>query len=267
MKIYSSLSITVENMFLNRALNYGDGVFETMLLHNDKLPLWVYHYKRLTKGLKLLGIQVPNEYLLLEKIQSLSALMSSAGLKTVKLMVFRSGIQRSYKPLSSDFEWTLVIDYLSTDTPAEQVFALANYKMARQTSLAGIKHLNRLEQVILASELNDKQVNDLIVLDIKNNVVETTCKNLLMIKNDKLYTPSLKHCGIEGVALNWLKERMQIEVKKIKLSKLDSFDAIIMCNSIRGFLLVSEVTELKSFASKHPIHDKITALWQTQVLE
>ena len=132
--------------------------------------------------------------------------------------------------------------------------------------LAGIKHLSRLEQVMLASELNEYEtIDDLLVIDVKKRIIETSHQNLVLIKNNQLFTPKLNKSGVKGVALQWLKAHHKVQTQHIKVQSLKNYDAMMVCNSIRGFRLVDAIEpgrkQCISFGTRHDIHDKISSQW------
>jgi 4-amino-4-deoxychorismate lyase len=117
-------------------------------------------------------------------------------------------------------------------------------------SLAGIKHLNRLEQVIARSEWDASNIQEGLMLDMNENVVEGTMSNLFLVKDNILYTPKLEHCGIEGVLRNILisiANEHQIRVVEKKISKQDVYSAseIFMTNSIIGIWPVIQLEKVQ----------------------
>lgn len=263
MIVAASFDIKDPENWNNRALQYGDGVFETMRFHRTDIPLWEFHQKRLKQGLDRLNLSAPDlsEILTVIKQQCISKNQFDC---VVKLVVFRTHQARSYQAKVNTVEWFVTTDAIKQQNQSGQmVLAVADIKLSKQTLLAGIKHLNRLEQVLIANELNqNSEVDDLLVLDQDNHVVETSYQNIVLIKNNQLYTPKIKHCGVKGVALKWLKQNFEVKAKNIKFKDIQSFDGLMVCNSIRGFRLVSELVSVESFVTSHPVHDKIAQQWK-----
>lgn len=246
----------------NRALQYGDGLFETMRCQAGNIPLWSLHRNRMSAGLSKLGMDdlnwsdISNH---VKKIQTPNCL--------VKLLVFRGGHERGYQTKTSESHWLISMHHLSIESKTQPLrLAVAQGQLSKQPLLAGMKHLNRLEQVLIARELNQMSgVDDLLVLDQQRRVVETTCRNVVLIKDNHLITPHLKDCGVKGVALSWLKAHFQLETKHVKIESMNDFDGLMAGNSIRGFQLVESVKnehKIHSFLTNHAIHDKISRRWE-----
>ncbi|MGJ8664047.1 MAG: aminodeoxychorismate lyase [Marinicella sp.] len=251
----------------NRAFQYGDGVFETMRMHEGELPLWEFHMNRLQRSLKQLILSSINETELKAQIHQ-HCPKNMIESSVVKLMVFRSNQARTYQPLTQHIEWVVSVNEFNHNSNQTQLkLAVARQKLGKQKLLAGLKHLNRLEQILIASELNEfDDVDDLLVLDDKARIIETTCQNVVMIQNGQLYTPKLKHAGVRGVALDWLASTHKLKEKNMMVDDLRTFEALMVCNSVKGFRLIQGIRKPKtkdfiSFGISHPIHDKIVDNW------
>ena len=258
MKTYLSFEATSEHFSTNRAMAYGDGLFETILLHKGAMPMWSLHMQRLQSGLEQIGLQKVSESLLLDKIQALRAGQSSG---VVKLIVFREGEQRGYLGASSKINFMLTI----APPPNVEVFqelGVSSVQLSRQKILAGLKHLNRLEQVLAANELLHSSYSDAIMLDDKGRVVETISQNIVLIKGKKLYSPKLNKCGVYGVALRWLESQgYEIKWKKIEFKTLHKYDGFLLCNSIKGFNAINAITNKFQFQVELPLIDEIQKHW------
>ena len=114
-----------------------------------------------------------------------------------------------------------------------------NYRYAHNSVLAGIKHLNRLEQVLARSEWTDSSIAEGVVLDHEENVIEGTMSNVFYIKGKTLYTPELSACGVDGIIRRKVitlatELHLEICINKISLKSLMDADEIFMCNSVIG---------------------------------
>ena len=243
----------------NRALSYGDGVFETMRFVEGKIPLWALHYQRLCHGLERLQISKPQEKVITDAIEPLIS-EQSAGV--LKLVVYRAGDARGYTADSQEHEWQMRVSSLPDLTQNQGVcLAVADVKLAAQPLLAGLKHLNRLEQVLAALELRQQGCDDLIVCDQSGDVIESTSSNLIVIHEEKLTTPDTSQCGVEGVGLQWLRANYGIESQVVEMQDLRDADAVVLMNSVRGPRLVGEIKAVKSYGQSHPLHAKMKRNW------
>ncbi len=270
MIIAASSNLGDQAMLDNRGLQYGDGLFETMRMHLGTIPLYGLHMGRLNRGLKQLGLTPLDANELIGKIKQHCPAEKSSSC-VVKLVVFRAAQIRGYCPTTKDCEWFITVgDYSKLDNEESLKLAVAKHKLSIQPMLAGLKHLSRLEQVMLAAELKKQGgVDDLLVLNPKSHVIETTYQNVVFNKGDRLYTPKLNQCGVKGVALKWLKSKYKVKRKVINVNDISSYDGLMLCNSIRGFRRVSLVSgnplkDVISFGKSSPIQDKISKQWEAQ---
>ena len=259
MKFYSSFPITPENCLSNRAISYGDGLFETMLVSDKKIPLWGLHFQRLHVGLERLSMDPLDKSLLKSKILSL---IDDENCYVAKLVVFRDDLKRGYGTESSKTHYYIVVN--TYKSPLEnQSLTVSSVKLSHQKQLAGLKHLNRMEQVLAAQALNGSNYSDAIMLDHENNVIETTKKNIVMIKNNKLYTAKLNNCGVYGVALRWLQlQGFDLKWKKIEFKSLQKYDGMMVCNSVQGFTSIENIDSKIIFKDQSTIVKNINQQWK-----
>jgi len=240
---------TAEISYMDRGLQYGDGVFETIAVNNGKLLCWDEHIERLNLGCKHLNIPLQNSETL--KNEALS-LIHSDNKAVIKLMITRGQGGRGYAMPEQTEPSRIVSLYPfpnhSEDNSNGISMRICKYRYAHNETLAGIKHMNRLEQVIARSEWSNTDIAEGIVLDKENNVIEGTMSNIFCVINNVLLTPALNLCGVEGIIRNKIIElaptlSMNIEVKTISLDELKSADEIFVCNSVIGLWPVIELEQ------------------------
>lgn len=224
----------------DRAFQYGDGLFETMAALDGELPLLPLHLQRLQRGLQALkfvdvdldGIQ-----------QACRRHAAEIGTGVVKLMLTRGSAQRGYR-LAVQQDVTQVI--MLQELPSVPVhywqdgiqLKLCQFRLAHQPALAGIKHLNRLEQVLAASELTQNDI-EALVCDMHNNIIEGLFHNIFWVRDNKLYTPDLGNCGIAGVMRAYIIKIAQQQgffgaEQALCVDELTGIDELFLCNSIHG---------------------------------
>ncbi|VAW37732.1 Aminodeoxychorismate lyase [hydrothermal vent metagenome] len=263
MKFYTSFQITPENCLNNRAINYGDGVFETIFVCGKAMPLWKLHWQRLESSLRRLQIAAIDECTALNKILSL---VNDNDRYIAKLVVFRDDTKRGYGSQSDKANFYITLTpYLKTTI--DESLTISSVTLSKQKILAGIKHLNRLEQVMAAQELNNRKYNDALMCDKDGYVIETINKNIVFIKNEQLYTPQLDGSGVYGVALRWLqlqanKSEYKLNWKKIEITSLSQYHGMMVCNSIVGFKSIINIDNNIHFKSTSAIAEKIKLHWQ-----
>ena len=118
---------------------------------------------------------------------------------------------------------------------------LCQLRLARQPRLAGIKHLNRLENVLARSEWTDPQIQEGLLLDSQSEVIECTKSNLFLVRDGRLSTPLLDQCGVAGALRAWVMERTPVETVRLSLEQVLSADEVFVCNSLAGIWPVAQL--------------------------
>jgi len=235
----------------DRGLQYGDGLFETVKIRQGKPLLWSRHIQRLNEGCRQLGIPCPAEALLAAEIDKLISPELAAAV--VKILVTRGSGQRGYKtpePLKPTRIIALYSDtgYSEQDMVKGVRLMVCATPLACNPVLAGLKHLNRLEQVLASAEWSDASIADGIMKDVHGHVIETTMANLFIVKHQHLYTPDLHQCGVAGVMRDKVLElakELQLDVSENCLSESDVFNAdeVFITNSLNGIRPVSQIEQ------------------------
>lgn len=221
----------------DRGLNYGDGVFETMALQSGRIRYLDAHLQRLAAGCARLGIEFPGEPLLKSEITAVSRSQQNG---VVKIVVTRGSGGRGYRPGSAGATNRIVTLH---DAPAQIGESIAvrwcDMRLSRNPALAGIKHLNRLEQVLAQSEWRDEHVSEGLMLDYEGELVCGTSSNVFLVRNGELATPDLRYCGVHGImraAVIRTAQELNIPVHEEPLwpDDLDSATEVFMTNAVRG---------------------------------
>jgi len=227
----------------DRGLNYGHGLFETMRLSAGQLPLWSYHHQRLSVGADRLGIALDTPRLDAYLQQALEAFPADGMLK---LLLTAGVAPRGYCYQGQSASY--VLQYFPLPPVAEPTavrLQLCNYALPHNERLAGIKHLNRLDQVLAAAELDDGF--DGLLLDVEGNVVEALSSNIFLFDGQYWITPELKLCGVAGVMRRLLCEDIipglgqEVAIKPVTLVSLMNAREVFVCNSVRGIQPVREL--------------------------
>lgn len=237
--------------FSDRGFQYGDGLFETIEVSNGVPVFFQQHLQRLIRGSHKLFMPVPDSSVFVMEAFKLSKNSSNA---VLKLIYTRGSGGRGYRQPETLHSTRLFSLYPFPEYP--QNFSQSGItirfcvtRLGLNPSLAGIKHMNRLEQVIARAEWNGSGIQEGLMLDMNNNIIEGTMSNLFLVKDNVLYTPVIDHCGIEGVLRNILitiANNQQIVVVEKKISKQDIYlaDEIFITNSIIGIWPVIQLEEV-----------------------
>ena len=219
----------------NRGLNYGDGVFETMRVHRGELPLWPQHLARLREGAGRLGIAMPDVDFIDARIADM---VSAVDAGVLKLVLTRGEDGRGYAPPADAVPtWMLSLQPLPAALATLRVH-LCETRLATQPALAGIKHCNRLEQVLGRAEAVRAGCDEGVMRDMAGNPVCATSANLLVLRDGRWRTPPVEDCGVAGVLRGWLLEAGLVDVAALTMDDLGSAYAVALCNAVRGILTV-----------------------------
>ncbi len=233
----------------DRGFQYGDGLFETLALFDGEVKFWPLHWLRLCDGCARLFLPKPNEMQILSEIDLLS---SGVGKEIVKVIVSRGEGVRGYAFNEAELEPTRVVsihswpDFLEKNTTNGVELFVCQTAVSKQPALAGIKHLNRLENVLARHEWNDARYAEGIMLDGENNVVEGTMSNLFLVKDSILQTPALSDYGVAGITRQRImamasEKGITLEVNQVTLAELEQADEVFICNTVIGIWPVKKI--------------------------
>jgi len=232
----------------NRGLQYGDGLFETIAVIDGRCPFWDRHMRRLQNSCQRLSLPVADIALLEAEAQSL---INNETRAVLKLIISRGEGGRGYRYPEPTQATRILMRHPWPDYPLQnwQVgvqVRFCNTVLARQLQLAGLKHLNRLEQVLARNEWQDSDIVEGLMSDENGNVIEGTISNVFMLQNGILYTPDLSHCGVAGIMRERLielaaQEGMSIHIGNITKEQLFNADEIFLSNSLIGLWPVKQL--------------------------
>jgi len=229
----------------NRGLNYGDGVFETLLVQAGSPVWWGEHLARLRRGCEALGMRFPDPDLLAYEADQLCAGQARA---VLKLVLVRSGAGRGYAP-EPGARSQRILSLHAAPVPIGRDYVegielrWCEMRMALQPRLAGIKHLNRLESVLARAELAGSAAQEGLLLDTAGRVVCATAANVFTLKAGRLRTPSLRACGIAGTCRDWVLSRVDVEICELLPQDIERADGVFLSSSLRGILPVARLRD------------------------
>lgn len=230
----------------DRGFAYGDGIFRTLVMRDGMPENWPLHYQKLVADCGTIGIVCPSAELLMSDLQQLFLPdgLTENHLAIAKIIITRGEGERGYAPPAVTMPLRVVIKTAMPQYPEENFVNGVNLhvcetRLAHQPKLAGIKHLNRLENVLARMEWNDPTIADGIMLGADNNVIECTSANIFARFGDVLQTPDLRQCGVAGVTRQRIMNiahslSLKIAVETFNVEKLLSADEVMICNSLYG---------------------------------
>lgn len=229
---------------LDRGLSYGDGLFETIRFVGHRAPLWARHMQRLLAGCERLRIDVPDpQQLWCEALRVIDELPHAV----LRITLTRGMGERGYAPPAISATTRIVAAF------PMPVLSAAIYRqgirlytcrttLADQPLLAGIKHLNRLEQVLARAEWSDPSIAEGLVCDRHGHVISATAANLFAVVDGVTVTPALDRCGVAGVARAAMLDAFPAcEVRDLPRTECLRATELFLSSSIRGILPVQAV--------------------------
>jgi len=238
----------------DRGLQYGDGVWETILISSTgHLILLEQHLKRLKKGCKALNLQGLDESLLRTEIAQFTKNINHSILKII-ITRGSGGRGYSYAGLNAPTRILSLHDipqHIQHYRNKGISVQFCKTQLSHNPQLSGFKHLNRLEQVLARNELSDNHQEG-IVCDTANNVIEGTMSNIFLVRDNTVLTPLLEQCGIKGIMRAYIislldKKNIDLIERHISLDDIQSADALFFSNSVIGLWLVKKLND-KAFA-------------------
>lgn len=239
----------------DRGFRYGDGLFETLAVRAGEPEFWNAHLRRLRLGAERLKLACPQESLLAAEARRLLGEEPKDG--TLRIWLTRGPGGAGYRP-GTALPPTRVLQFDPSGAPspgfAQAVrLRLCQTRLGQNPALAGIKHLNRLEQVLAAAEWDDPDLAEGLMQDTAGNLIEGTKTNVFFVREGRLVTPDLAQAGVAGVlravVLETAKQdRIPVEIRPIQLAEALASNECFLTNSLIHLWPVREI-EGRPFAS------------------
>jgi 4-amino-4-deoxychorismate lyase len=228
----------------DRGLLYGDGVFETVLVARGHPVLWREHLARLAEGCRRLGLESSDPGVLAEE---LAAVSSGRDRCVVRLTLTRGEGARGYRPEAT--RNTRIVAAYPAPEVAETAYLegiavrCCSTRLARQPRLAGIKHLNRLEQVLARAEWSDPHIAEGLMCDAGGLLIGATAANLFLVGAERVQTPRLDQAGVAGTCRAWIMQATDCIERELTLTDLERASEVFLASSVRGILPVVRIDD------------------------
>lgn len=235
----TALSVT------DRSIQFGDGVFRTMRKERGQILFWDDHYRKLAHDAGVLGLTCPAQSLLETELKAVD--LENAA---IKIILTRGSTARGYSaPDDLIGNRIITVHPLTLADPSRKTQGVkvrfARWRLSHQPALAGIKHLNRLDNVMARKEWSDPDIFESLMLDQEGYVVEGVMSNLFVIRDNHLWTAELKTCGVAGVMRGKVIEasrRLGLTLQWGHFTSQDilTADGLILTNSLYGLVPVHQ---------------------------
>lgn len=223
----------------DRAANYGDAIFTTMSVEGGRIALYQRHLDRLLHNAKALGMELTDGANLAETMRHHAQMLQEG---TLKLLVSAGNGGRGYvrpNPVSPSLHFS------THPRPAHYGqwrqhgirLGLSPVQLAQQPLLAGLKHCNRLEQVLVKQAMQGCDVDDVMVCDSQGHIIEASAANVFWQADGVWHTPSLTRCGVAGVMREFIlahaaTQGVTVHPGDYPLAALEQADAIFLSNAL-----------------------------------
>lgn len=225
----------------DRGLAYGDGVFRTFPARQGAPMHWTRHYSKLARDAAALGLRAPAAELLASEVKSACRDLPECA---VKIILTRGVGARGYVYAGNEDTTRVVLAEPLQQSWGERRISgvavrLCTLKLGHQPALAGLKHLNRLENVLARAEWSDPAIAEGLLCDIAGHVICGTMTNIFVAAGGALATPRLDRCGVAGVTRERVLEAaaragVPCAVAALKWGDVLEADEVFLVNSLAG---------------------------------
>jgi len=257
---------------LDRGLQYGDGLFETMVYRANTIEFLDLHLSRLMLACKRLNIEFEQIQVLKSELDSVCKFLSDNN-AVIKIIITRGSGGRGYLATTGIEPTRIISTHELPRYPTDNVnrgvkLRLCAHTLSENVALAGIKHLNRLDQVLARNEWHDPDIAEGLMQNSAGNIIEGTMSNVFTVKDGRIFTPMLDRAGVAGIIRAKvislaIEQNLSIDECTMTYDDVLSADEVFITNSVIGLWPVNAISG-KSF-SVGPITQTIqTALQQAQ---
>ncbi|MEP7186711.1 MAG: aminodeoxychorismate lyase [Rhodanobacter sp.] len=230
----------------DRGLAYGDGLFESIRVMAGSAPLWPRHMQRLSESCVRLHMPRPDPAQLWHEVRQVTHDMPQA---VVRITLTRGVGERGYAPPVWPRPTRVVAAFVPPPFVAEVYdeglrLRVCDIRLGDQPLLAGMKHLNRLEQVLARAEWSDPAIGEGLMRDGHGKVISATMANVFAVIDGVLLTPALDRCGVAGVArAEVLALQPRARTAELTLETLRGASEVFLSSSVRGIVPVKSLGE------------------------
>ncbi len=231
----------------DRGLNYGDGLFETIRIEQGHARHWSLHMARLRWGCERLGLPQPDWAVLAAERDRLCAQADAV----LKLVWTAGSAGRGYRRPAQLRPRRILSCHPLVQTAADRHLQgirvhLCQTRLSAQPRLAGLKHLQRLEQVLAQQEWDPAQADEGLMQDEHGRVMSGTLSNLFMVKQGVLHTPPVDRCGVAGttrVQVWRAAQALGMPVRREAWTPAQCLqaDELFLTNAVRGLRPICEI--------------------------
>ena len=245
-----------DQLINNRAFLYGDAVFETLIIFNDKILFWEDHYFRLMSSMRIIRLDIPDKYtpeFLKENIIKIHNNISQTGNSRIRINIYRSSGGK-YKPEKNTPFFIISCESINYNTYElnkghYEVDLYKDYYLDNQL-ISSIKSNNKIINVVASIYASENGFDNCILLNKDKLVSEFINSNLFIIKDEKIYTPTLKSGCLNGVVRKNLFKILSSSSFELCEQDLSTFD-ITQSDEIFGTNIAQGIFSVTKFRKKN----------------
>jgi 4-amino-4-deoxychorismate lyase len=249
----------------NRALQYGDGVFDTMLYKNGTVTFFDDHMIRLRKAMACFDLTndvCMNDDAILAIIAELKQKNIFSDSLRIKIMVHRSwgGL---YAPSVNEGVLTIIVaEHIPSGILSKEYIAFSDDVRNYYYKASSFKTLSSAKYILAGLEMKRKNAQDIIITDIDGNLSECLQANLFWIRNNEIFTPGIETGCIEGIVRKQIKRfceehDIRFHASFFPLVELEKAE-IVFSGNIAGLIAFKKI-EAVTFDTAHPLLDRLRA--------
>ena len=244
-----------DQLINNRAFLYGDAVFETLIIFNDKILFWEDHYFRLMSSMRIIRLDIPDKYtpeFFKENIIKIHNNISQTGNSRIRINIYRSSGGK-YKPEKNTPSFIISCESINYNTYKlnkghYEVDLYKDYYLDNQL-ISSIKSNNKIINVVASIYASENGFDNCILLNKDKLVSEFINSNLFIIKDEKIYTPTLKSGCLNGVLRKNLFKILSSSSFELCEQDLSTFD-ITQSDEIFGTNIAQGIFSVTKFRKK-----------------
>ncbi len=249
--------------YKNRAFQYGDGFFETMIYDGDKVRFYEDHFQRITSAIEVFNFSTPDKFTKDTLYKNLVNLVEKNALTSgarIKLMIYRSE-GGFFAPEYNDFELlvTAVPRNIDVETVKQKVDFYDEYPV-QKTPVSAFKTMSALPYVFAGMFAKRHNLDDVVLLNENGFIAECLYTNIYWIKDNELYTPSVNTGCVSGVMRKQIltsANACSINVHEGEFTQEDLIEADFVFNSnVTGFFILNHV-QPKTYKTDHPVFETL----------
>ena len=245
-----------DQLINNRAFLYGDAVFETLIIFNDKILFWEDHYFRLMSSMRIIRLDIPDKYtpeFFKENIIKIHNNISQTGNSRIRINIYRSSGGK-YKPEKNTPSFIISCESINYNTYKlnkghYEVDLYKDYYLDNQL-ISSIKSNNKIINVVASIYASENGFDNCILLNKDKLVSEFINSNLFIIKDEKIYTPTLKSGCLNGVLRKNLFKILSSSSFELCEQDLSTFD-ITQSDEIFGTNIAQGIFSVTKFRKKN----------------